>query len=249
MPPQPLPTPPESIDMGLKPITLHDDTFNSHQAPLSQPLESHLHSPQLSRSASTTNTDFFIPTHEVSRYPVNWQSVTCDCFNRQTLNLTSLHALNTFDESLQCIAATLATCQRTVGCQSCEKNSSMVLFLIASLQMVLDRLETLLSAELKATTPTPSSSFSSAQYPHTEQQNVMRLLQLRHMLFKTQNVLKDIREAILKLRRSSSFDSAFSSLVGAVPDASGGRDCLHQVLDKLQVGVDALLGAVGSHQT
>ncbi|OKL63133.1 hypothetical protein UA08_01622 [Talaromyces atroroseus] len=254
MPPQSIPTPPESIDMTLKPIAAHDHTFNR----ISQSSEFHLHSPQLSRSANTTNTDFSITTHETTSYPVSWQSATCDCFHWQVLNLTSLHMPSTFDESLQCIAATLAACQRTVECQSCEKNSSIVLFLITSLQMVLDRLGALLSKELKATASAPSSSsssssFSSAsesvmvQYPQAEQQNVMRLLQLRHMLFKTQNALKDIREAILMPRQSPSSDSGLFSFIGVIPGASGYPDCLHQVLDKIQAGLDVLLSTISSH--
>lgn len=254
MPPQSLPTPPESIEMGLKPPAMHDDTFATQQqrdTAFSQQLEPNIHSPQLSPCASTGTTEFFMPKNELPRYSGAWKPTLCDCFRWQASNLTSLRTFSTFDESLQCITATLAACQRTVGCQTCEKDSSMVLILIASLQMVLDRLDALLSHELRTSPSFPPMLDSVIpQYPQPEQQSAICLLQLRHMLFKTQNTLKDIRDIIPTPKRSSSIDSAIFSYMGTAPGSSpDGPDCLHQVLDKLQAGIDALLGTIGSYRT
>lgn len=238
---------------------------------LTQPFETHTHSPQLSStSVNTRNTDFILPFQETSGFPATWQShlPTCDCFQWQTSNLVSLHALkspvgviqhSTFGETLQYITGTISACQRTVACQSCEKSSSMMYLLIASLQMVFDHLEALLSQEQmdssSSTTSSSFSSFSSAssstipQDPQSEQQKTIRMMQIRHMLIKTQNALKDIREIVLSTQQRFSVDSAISVFEEIAPGSSNDPDCLYQSVDKLQGGIGSLLNTIGTRQT
>ncbi|PCG94766.1 Hypothetical protein PENO1_076770 [Penicillium occitanis (nom. inval.)] len=269
--PQATPTPPESIDMSLSALQVHDNLLMyQQQAPLTQPFESHIRSPQLpSPSVNTGNSDFILPFQETSGFPATWQShlPTCDCFHWQTSNLVSLHALKspvgvtqhgTFGESLQYITGTISACQRTVACQSCEKGSSMMYLLIASLQMVFDHLEALLSQEQmdssSSTTTSPFSSLSSVsnsitpQDPHSEQQKIIRRMQIRHMLIKTQNTLKDIREIVLSTQQRFSVDSAISGFGEIETGSSSDPDCLYQSVDKLQGGIGSLLSTIGTRQ-
>lgn len=267
--PQGTPTPPESIDTSLSALQVHDNLLMYQQASLTQPFESHIHSPQLSTaSVNTGNTEFILPFQETSGFPATWQShvPTCDCFHWQTSNLVSLHALKSpvgtiqyskFGESLQYITRTITACQRTVACQSCEKSSSMMYLLIASLQMVVDHLEALLSHEQLDASSTTASSLSSLPFvsssmipqdPHAEQHKIIRIMQIRHMLIKTQNTLKDIREIVLSTQQRYSVDSAISGLGEIASSSSSDPDCLYQSVDKLQGGIGSLLGTISTQQ-
>lgn len=256
--------------MSLGALQVHDNLLiYQQQASLTQPFESHIHSPELSTlSVNTGNAAFILPFQETSGFPEIWQSQVpaCDCFHWQTSNLVSLHALKspvgiiqhrTFDESLQYITGTISACQRTVACQSCEKSSSMMYLLIASLQMVFDHLEALLSQEQMDPSSSTTSSFSSfcsvsnsiiPQDPHSEQQKIIRMMQIRHMLIKTQNTLKDIREIVLSTQQRFSVDSAISGIGEIAPGSSSDPDCLYQSVDKLQGGIGSLLRTIGTRQ-
>lgn len=235
------------------------------QASLPRSIEPHIHSPQLSTSVNAGNVDFILPFQEMSSYSATWPShvPACDCFHWQTSNLVSLHALKspvgmiqhgTFGESLQYITGTISACQRTVACQSCEKSHSMMYLLTASLQIVVDYLEALLSQEqlgpLSSTTANSFSSFSSVsspmvpQDPHFEQQKIIRMMQIRHMLIKTQNTLKDIREIALSTQQRFSVDSAISGF----GEIASGSSSLYQSVDKLQRGIGSLLSTIGAFQ-
>lgn len=255
--------------MSLSALQVHDNLLMYQQASLTRSLASHIHSPQPSTSVNTGNADFILPFQETSSYPATWPShvPACDCFHWQTSNLVSLHALKSpvgiiqpsaFGESLQYITGTISACQRTVACQSCEKSSSMMYLLIASLQMVVNHLEILLSQEQLGpspfTTASPFSSFSSLsspmipQDPHFEQQKIIRTMQIRHMLIKTQNTLKDIREIVVSTQQRFSVDSAISGFGEIAPGSSSDPDCLYQTVDKLQGGIGSLLSTIGTRQ-
>lgn len=258
--------------MSMNALQVHDNLLMyQQQVSLTQPFESHLQSPQLSTEpASTGNAEFILPFRGTSSYPTTWQShvPTCDCFHWQTSNLVSLHALkspvgilqhSTFGESLQYMTGTISACQRTVACQSCEKSSSMMFLLITSLQMVFDHLEALLSSEqLNSSSSTTTSSFSSfysvsnsmiPQDPHSEQQKIIQMMQIRHMLIKTQNTLKDIREIVLSTQQRFSVDSAISGFEEIAPGSSSDPDCLYRVVDRLQGGIGSLLSTISTRQT
>ncbi|KAL3710762.1 hypothetical protein TMatcc_004558 [Talaromyces marneffei ATCC 18224] len=242
--PQPTPTPPENIDMRLSALQVHDNLlmYQQQQTSLTRPFESHPHSSQLiTTPANTGNTDFILPSQEANNYTATWQArvPTCDCFHWQTSNLVSLHALkssagimqySTFGELLQYLTTTIVACHQTVACQSCEKSSSMMHLLIASLQMVFDHLEALLSN------------------PHSEQQKIIKMMQIRHMLIKTQNTLKNIRETVLPTQQRFSIDSAISGFGEIAAGSSSDPDCLYQSVDKLQGEIGSLLSTIGTRQ-
>ncbi|EED19559.1 conserved hypothetical protein [Talaromyces stipitatus ATCC 10500] len=272
--PQSTPTPPESVEIDLNGLQLHHDLLTYQQpASLTASFNPNMDSSQLpTTSTCTGNSSFLSPFQETnSSYPPIWQSHvgTCDCFHWQTSNLVSLHALkstpgivqsSTFNNSLQCMARTISACQRTLSCQSCVKNSSTMFFLAASLQMVSDHLEVHISneqlvnsASLLSTTSS-FSSFSSVSHPRIsrdpqpEQQRAIWMMQIRHMLIKTHNTLRDIRELVVLNQQKSSIDSAISGVGEMAPGSSSDPDCLYQVLDKLEVGIGSLLGTIGPRQ-
>jgi hypothetical protein len=86
------------------------------------------------------------------------------------------------------------------------------------------------------------------QDPHLEQQKIIRMMQIRHMLIKTQNTLKDIREIVLSTQQRFSIDSAISGFGKIAPGSSSDPDCLYQSVDKLQGGIGSLLSTIGTRQ-
>ena len=226
--------------------------------------ESHVHSPQVSMTpAETGNVDYFSPFQEVSGYPTTWQSQVpkCDCFQWQTSNLMSLHTLkppagmvqnNTSGEILQYINGTISACQRTVACPSCEKGQSMLYLLIASLQMVFDHLEALLYQEKLNSSPSSFQSISNSmipQDPHSEQQQkAIRMMQIRHMLIKTQKSLQEIQQIVPLIQQRFSVDSAISGFGDITPGSWSNSDYLHQSVNKSQGGIGSLLSNIGISQ-
>lgn len=249
---------------------MHDSLLMYQQpASLTQPFESHIHSPQLSTtSLNTRNAGYVSSFQEMCGFPA-WQLhvATCDCFHRQTLNLASLHAPkpsvgntqhSAFADSLQCITGTILACQQSVTCRSCEKNSSMMCLLLASLQMVFNHLEALhFREQLDSSSTKTRSSYTShssvsrsiiRQDPQSEQQKIIRMMQIRHMLIKTENTLKSIREIIPLAQQRFSIDSAISGFGEGAPGSSREPDYLYESVDKLQAEIGSLLSTIVTQQ-
>jgi hypothetical protein len=242
--PQPIPTPPESVDLGSKNLPLHHDHIVSQAS----------HSPSLHSATSISHSgDMYPPDNGSPGYAApSYQSAACSCFHWQTSSIASLQALksqgalaqhDTFDESMQCVDATFTACQRTAGCPSCEKDSSLILFLIASLQMAVDQLESLLFAQLKGFTA--NNPMTGLPQPGQGGSSTLRMMQLRHMLLRAQTTLRDLRDAI-ELARVRSPGRRVSDSALLATD-SNDSEYLWHVLDRLQAGIDTLIGTVGSY--
>ncbi|CRG86402.1 hypothetical protein PISL3812_03408 [Talaromyces islandicus] len=239
--PQPIPTPPESVDLGCKNLPLHHDHIVTQSS----------HSPSLNSVTSISHPgDIYPADHGSPGYAASFQTAACGCFHWQTSSVASLQALKSqgvlgqhdvFDESMQCVEATFAACQRTAGCPSCEKDSSLIMFLVASLQMAVDQLESLLVAQLKAAfaanNPMPGLSQGDS--------GTLRMMQLRHMLLRAQSTLGDLRD-VTELARVRSPGRRVSDSALLVSD-SNDPDYLWRVLDRLHAGIDTLVGTVGSY--
>lgn len=241
--PQPIPTPPESVDMGCKNLPLHHDHIVSQAS----------HSPSLHSVTSMSHPgDIYSADHGSPGYAASFQSAACGCFHWQTSTVASLQALKSqgamaqhdvFDESMQCMDATFSACHRTASCPSCEKDSSLILFLIASLQMAVDQLEFLLFAQLK--TFATNNPLTGLPQPVQGSSATLRMMRLRHMLLRAQGTLRDLRDAF-ELARVRSPGRRVSDSVLLASD-SNDSDYLWHVLDRLQTGIETLIGTVGSY--
>ncbi|KAH8695331.1 hypothetical protein BGW36DRAFT_361032 [Talaromyces proteolyticus] len=239
--PQPIPTPPESVDLGCKTLPLHNDPLLSQTS----------HAEITSSPPQTHAGDLYSTSSGSPSYHAPFQSTPCDCFHWQTSSVSSLQALkspsrvgqhDTFDESLQCIAATLTACQRTAGCLSCEKDSSLILILIASLQMAVSQLEAQLFGQWKGPAshsfPSPASTMLGVSQFTPGGQSTVRFMQLRHMLARANNTLRDLREAIEVAKiRSPGRKASDTALLGS---DQNDPEYLWHVLDRLQAGIDTL---------
>lgn len=228
--------------MGCKNLPLHHDHIVSHPS----------NSPSLNSVTSISHPgDIYPPDHSSPGYTASFQTAACGCFHWQTSSVASLQALKSqgalaqhdvFDESMQSVEATFTACQRTAGCPSCEKDSSLIMFLIASLQMAIDQLESLLVAQMKTFTPNnPITGLPSVQGDAP----TIRMMQLRHMLMRAQSTLRDLRGASELARvRSPGRRVSDSALMAS---DSNSPDYLWRVFDGLEAGIDTLISTAGSY--
>jgi hypothetical protein len=98
---------------------------------------------------------------------VSANSSACNCYHGQASNLITLNSLRSpapiveesfIDSYLQCVTAVFLSCQRTLRCQLCRKDSSVILFTVASVQIAYIQLESLLVQQANSQYSSGSSS-------------------------------------------------------------------------------------------
>ncbi|KAL1971188.1 hypothetical protein VTN77DRAFT_140 [Rasamsonia byssochlamydoides] len=175
----------------------------------------------------------------------------CDCLEKQTSKVIRLHkntATSTFDSGLQCITSTLLACQKTLRCPLCAKDPSLILFIIASIQMAFRQLETLLMGQMELEFSCPADATRLGTYhplSYEELHNIKQTL-LRRALCRAQDTLRDLHSVtstITSFSKTHSLNDKTASSAIFQYEPSDSR-YLQLVVDRLQTGLDLLNGAL-----
>jgi hypothetical protein len=228
-PPPPLPlSPPESVGnyntthVSASPGEAVSPPQVKTQAPISQTV--HVNSGNISDMYNPAGNPTWLsaPTSpNDTMAPVQDSRNRCDCLEQQTSKLVCLHNITTsvsparpdsFDNRLQGVTSILLACQKTLRCHICDKDPSLILFTVASLQMAFRQLEIflvgpidLLSASSCAASPDDTrlaggGGGSSSYYPLTHEGGGFHHLKhilLRRAVSGAQDILQDLHSVIM----------------------------------------------------